>query len=85
MCNKLVMSEKVFDGDTDYRNSVNMESDCNPSFLRVMLGKPSSINYIVIYHGEGLVLPCFIHFQMLKHLTISWEFSLHSFMKTRFC
>lgn len=47
------MPGKIFDGDINPKNSIYMHSGCNPSFLIVNLRKSYSIQYVVVFHGEG--------------------------------
>ena len=47
------MTGKIFDGDTDYRNSMHLETQGTRSIFKAFLGKVYSIQYVVIFHGEG--------------------------------
>ena len=52
-CKTLDVSEKVFDGDTNYKNSVLLDVVCPNSYLEVMFDKPYSVQYVVVHQGES--------------------------------
>ena len=50
-CDKV--DEKLFDGDINYENSVQLLNECRTWYMRIDLNKLYSIQYIIVYHGRS--------------------------------